>query len=140
VSERNVELTRHVVEAFNARDIEAMIAYCDPSGEFHSTHAAVGGVYHGHDGMRSWQRDFEDAWGEEIRLEPVAYSDLCQDTLLFHVLHGRGRQSGVKVAMPIVTVFKWRDDLLVRAKGYVEREDALRDLGVSDTELEPIDP
>jgi hypothetical protein len=95
MSERNVELTRRVVEAFNARDIEAVIAYCEPSSEFHSTHAAVGGVYHGHDGMRSWQRDFEDAWGEEIRIEPEAYFDLGQDTLFFFVLRGRRRQSGV---------------------------------------------
>jgi ketosteroid isomerase-like protein len=144
MTESNVELTRHAIEAYNARDIEALIAYCDPSIEFYpavpSAFAAVGGaVYHGHDGMRSWHRDYEDAW-REIRLEPDAYCDLGQDTLVFFVLRGRGRHSGVEVAMPIATVFRWRDGLVVYFKGYADREDALSDLGVSEGELEPIEP
>jgi hypothetical protein len=58
MSERNVELYRRLLEAFNARNIEAIIAYVDPSIEFHSTFAAVGAaVYHRHDGMRSHDPD-----------------------------------------------------------------------------------
>jgi hypothetical protein len=71
MSARNVERLRGFVEAFNARDIDAMIAGCDPSIELHSVFAAVGGAsYHGHDGLWESFRDFEDAWGAEIRIEP----------------------------------------------------------------------
>ena len=53
MSQENVELHRRAIQAFNARDIEAFIAYCDPGIEWHSTFAAVGGaIYHGHDGIR----------------------------------------------------------------------------------------
>jgi hypothetical protein len=90
--------------------------------------------------MRRWQRDFDDAWGDEIRIEPEVYFDLGEQTLAFHVMHGRGRQSGAEVAMPIATVYRWRDGLLVYWKGYVQREDAVSDLGVSEDELEPIEP
>jgi hypothetical protein len=63
VSEHNLETLRRWVQAFNARDIDQLIACCDPSIEFHSAFAAVGGaVYHGHDGMRTWHRDLEDVW------------------------------------------------------------------------------
>ena len=141
MSERNVELTRRVNEAFNARDIEAMIALCDPSIEFHSTFAAVGGaIYHGHDGMRRYQRDMVDAWGDEVRADPEAYFDLGEHTLGFLVFHGHGRHSGAEVAMPIALVTGWRDELLVYMKGYADRGDAMSDLGVSEDELEPIDP
>jgi hypothetical protein len=141
MSDRNVDLLRGFVEAFNARNVEATLAYSDPNIELHSVFAAVGGaVYHGHDGMRSWQRDFEEAWGEEIRIEPEAYFALGHDTLLFYMLHGRGKHSGVEVAMPVATVFRWRDGLLVYFKGYSDRADALSDLGVSEDELEPIEP
>jgi hypothetical protein len=140
MSERKVELLRRFVEAYNARDTEAFIAGCDPSVEAHTAFAAVGGVYHGHGGMRSWQQDVEDIWGEEIRIEPEAYFDLGRDTLLFFVLSGRGRSSGVEVAMPIATVFRWRDGLIICFKGYANRADALRDLGVSEDDLEPIEP
>jgi hypothetical protein len=140
MSDRNVELHRRAIEAFNARDIDVFIAYADPSIELHTAFAAVGGVYHGHDGLREFFRDFGDAWGGEIRGEPEAYFDLGEHTLAFQVLHARGRQSGAEVTMPIAQVARWRDGLLVYVKGYAHREDALSDLGVSENELEPIKP
>ena len=42
--ERNVDLLPRWFEALNARDIEALIALCDPDIEFHSAFAAVGGA------------------------------------------------------------------------------------------------
>jgi hypothetical protein len=42
--------------------------------------------------------------------------------------------------MPGAQVCRWRDGLLVYAMVYVHREDALRDLGVSEDALEPIAP
>jgi hypothetical protein len=42
--------------------------------------------------------------------------------------------------MPFAQVVRWCDGLCVYFKGYADREDALRDLGLSEDELEPIDP
>jgi hypothetical protein len=83
MSDRNVELNRRWIEAFNRRDIETLIGMCDPAIEFRSVSAAVGGgVYYGHDGMRRWHRDIREAWGEQIRVQPEAYFDLGEYTLL----------------------------------------------------------
>src|SRR5260370_6197054 len=134
MSEENVELSRRFIEAFNARDVQAMIALVDPNGKFHPLFAAtVGGVtvYRGHDGLRRWHRDFEDAWGDGIRIEPEAYFDLGEQTLIFYVVRGRGRQSGAEVAMPLALVATWRDGLNVYAKVFDYRVDALSELGVS---------
>jgi ketosteroid isomerase-like protein len=140
VSEQNVELHRRVLEAFNRRDIEAMIACSDPSFEYYPLLSAIGvTVYHGHEGLRSWFEQLDDAW-EELRAEPEAYFDLGEQTLLFYVLRGRGRHSGAEVAMPGAQVCRWREGLGVYAKQYAHREDALRDLGVSEDALEPIAP
>ena len=139
VSDENVERTRRVAEAFNARDIDAMLGYCDPSIEFHVTFEAVGGVYHGHDGLRRWHRDLEEAWGE-IRLEPEAFFDLGEQTMAFSVMRARGRQSGAEVVMPAAQVARWRDGRCVYFKAYADRHDALRELGVSEVELEAIAP
>jgi hypothetical protein len=114
---------------------------CDQQVEFHSLFAAVGDtVHHGHDGIRTWHRDLEDAWGEAIRIESEAYFDVGEHTVAFNVLHGRGRQSGAEVAMPYAQVVQWHDGLMVHFKAYAHREDALGDLGVSEDELEPIAP
>jgi ketosteroid isomerase-like protein len=141
MSERNVELHRRAIEAFNARDIEALIPLCDSDIELHSAFAAIGGgIYNGHDGLRTYFRDYEDAWGAEIRAQPEAYFDLGEHTLFFFVMRGRGQHSGAEVAMAVAQVAMWRDGLLVYLKSYMQREDALRDLGVSQDELEPIEP
>jgi ketosteroid isomerase-like protein len=141
VSEENVELHRRLYEAFNARDADSLVALCDPGITVQSAFAAVSGtVYHGHDGVRRWHGDLAEAWGDDIRVEAEAYFDLGEHALAFDVLHGRGRQSGAEVALPAAAVTRWRDGQCVYFKAYAHREDALRDLGVSQDALEPIAP
>jgi ketosteroid isomerase-like protein len=140
MSLENVERFRRTTDAYNARDIETFIAYHDPSVEFHSSFAGIGGVYHGHEGLRQWHRDLEEAWGGDIRSEPEAYFDLGEYTLMFSVLRGRGRHSGMEVATQDALVVRWRDGLVVYMKAYASKEEALSDLGLSEDELEPIDP
>jgi len=140
MSRQNVELFRRTVEAYNARAIEAFIAYFDPEVEFHSSFAGVGAVYRGHEGLRRWHRDLGEAWGGEIRSEPEAYFDLGEYTLTLSVLRGRGRHSGVEVETPDALVARWRDGLIVYLKSYLSKEEALSALGVSEDSLEPIRP
>jgi ketosteroid isomerase-like protein len=139
VSEKNVELQRRFTEAFNARDVEALIALSDPNVEVHSTFAELGAIYHGHAGLRRWHRDFDDAW-EKVRVEPEAYFDLGDQTLVLSTWRGRGLHSGVDVALPAAQVGRWRDGLLIYIKGYAHREDAFEELGVSADALDPIAP
>jgi hypothetical protein len=101
-------LARRIVEAFNGHDVEAFITALDPSVEYHSVMTVPGGAaYHGHDGVRRYFRDFKDAWGDDFHVEPDAFFDLGQDTLMFYVLHGRGQQSGAEVTMPGAQVCRW---------------------------------
>jgi ketosteroid isomerase-like protein len=139
MSESNAKLHRGILEAYNAGDIETFIASCDPSIEFHSTFSVVGGVYHGRDGMREYFRDLEDAW-DDIHVDAEAYFDVAGHSLACFALHAHGSHSGVEVAMPLTQVGTWSDGLCVYLKSYPDREDALRDLGVSEDELEPIEP
>jgi hypothetical protein len=87
----------------------------------------------------SHQAVSRSAMAREIRAELEAFFDLGDDILTFAVLRGRGRQSGVQVALPAI-VTRVRDGLIVYHKGYAHREDALSDLGISEQALEPIAP
>jgi ketosteroid isomerase-like protein len=140
MSEQNVQLHRRANEAFNARDLEAFMAIADPSIEFHSVFSEIHGVYRGYDGMRTYRRDVEDAWEGGRRVEPEAYFDLGEHTLVFQRTQASGQHSGADVTMPMAHVCRWRDGLCVYMKAYVHREDALRDLGVLEDSLEPIAP
>jgi hypothetical protein len=105
---RNVELHRRFIQAFNARDVEAMTSCCDSNIEYHSQFAAAdGAVYHGHDGMRRWHRDLQEVWGKEIRAEPEAYAGRGERTAVFYVFHGLGQHSSAEVAMPGAQVVSW---------------------------------
>jgi ketosteroid isomerase-like protein len=141
VSEQSVEGHRRIYEAFNARDADALVGLCDPSIVVESVFGAVSGaVYHGHDGVRKWHRDLAEAWGEEIRVEAETYFALGNRALVFDVMYGRGRQSGVEVALPGAAVTGWRAGRCVYFRAYARREDALNDLGVSEGMLEAISP
>jgi hypothetical protein len=141
VPDSNIELHRRLNEAFNSRDVEAYVAFCDPEIELHSAVTVPGGgVYHGHDGVRKWHRDIADAFGDEVSVEPEAYFDLGEHTISFHVLHGRGQQSGADVATAAAHLCRWHDGLMVYFKGYLRREDAFRELGVSEDARQPIAP
>jgi ketosteroid isomerase-like protein len=137
MSEGNVELMRRFADAWNAGEIETVIACCDPDVEVHSAFAALGvGLYQGHDGVRDWLRDLEDAWGAGFRIEIERVFDLGEHTLAFSVWRGRGRHSGAEVAMQATPVARSRNGLLVYYKSFTQRDDALRELGVSESELE----
>ncbi len=140
MSQENVEQTRRLYAALNAGDADALVALCDRDIEVHSVFAAVSGVYHGHDGARRWARELQDTFGGRFRVEVETYFDLGEHTVAFGALHGRGGQSGAEVAMPAAGVTRWRDGLCVCQKAYARRDDALRDLGVSEDALEPIAP
>jgi hypothetical protein len=52
VSAQNVELHRRLLAAFNAHDLEAFIAGCDPGIEYHSVMTGpFGTVYRWRDGL-----------------------------------------------------------------------------------------
>ena len=141
MSEDNVDLHRRSVAAFNLHDVEAYVALADPRIELHSVFAAVGGAsYHGHDGVRSWFRDLEDTWGEDVRFGVAAYYVVDERTLAFGELHGRGRQSGVDVALDGFQALTWRDGLAIHYKAYTDEQVCFQDLGVSKEDLTRISP
>jgi ketosteroid isomerase-like protein len=135
-----VALLRGAMAAFNAHDVDAFLRYCDEDIEFQSVFAGVGGVFHGHAGMRRWFDDLLEVWDGGFHQEPEAFFDLGERALLYTALHARGGHSGAEATMPIAAVFELRGGLIVTWKGYTQREDALRELGVSESELEPIAP
>jgi ketosteroid isomerase-like protein len=65
MSRENVEQTKRAAEAYNRRDVEAMLEELDPEVEWHSALSILlsgkATVYRGHDGVREWFRELDDA-------------------------------------------------------------------------------
>jgi ketosteroid isomerase-like protein len=141
VSGHNVELHRRLNAAFVALDLATLLELCHPQIEFRTRFAPLGGVpvYRGPDGMRTFMREMEDVWGDTVRIEAEHYFDLGENTLAFYVLGGRAQHSQTDVTMQATVVATWRDGLCIQWKSYVDRNDALLELGVSEHELQRLE-
>ena len=73
MSAENAELLRRAVEAYNRRDIEALVAELDPEVEWHPALPGplegAATIYRGHDGIAEMFRDFcEVLDGKGVRI------------------------------------------------------------------------
>lgn len=148
MSQENVDRHRRLLElhrgfpgTLDERREAELIEVCDPEIEIRSSFAAVGGaVYRGHDGVRAWLQELQETWGGEFRIEADEFFDLGDQTLALGDLLGRGTHSGIEVTMQAIGVARWRDGRCLSHRGYMHREDALRDLGITEADLAALDP
>jgi uncharacterized protein len=131
MSRENVEVMRKILDAGNRRDSEAMLPYADPEIELQSAiiGGAEGNTYRGHQGIRDWMAE-SDAAFEELRMEPEKFRDLGDDVLMIGHLYARGRESGVEIDSPIAWLGTFRDGKGVRARGYLNIQEALEAAGL----------
>jgi ketosteroid isomerase-like protein len=67
----NVEAVKRAFEAFNHRDIDGILAVCDPEVDWTPPADWLGSrTYHGHDGVREAIADMVGVF-EDLRAEPV---------------------------------------------------------------------
>jgi ketosteroid isomerase-like protein len=67
MSRDKVEIVRAVYDAVARRDTAAVLAFYDPEVEWDYSRGALAGlmgpgVYHGHEGLRRWNREWYTAW------------------------------------------------------------------------------
>jgi hypothetical protein len=129
MSQENVDVVRRSVEAF-PRDVEEMLSYFDPEGELHSAivGGAEGNVYRGHEGVRRWFADSFESF-EELRNEWSEFRDLGDRVLALGHVRARGRGSGMELDSPMGWVFTVRRGKVVKAEGFLSRDEALAAVG-----------
>lgn len=64
MSQENAELASSAFDAFNRRDLDALLALMDDGVEVGSRQVAIEGGYHGHQGLRRWWTDLFAAFPE----------------------------------------------------------------------------
>jgi ketosteroid isomerase-like protein len=135
MSQENVELARHVLDALARRDVDALIDLADPEVGWHSFFAEValgaGGGYRGHDGLRQYVSDLNDAW-EIVRADVDEGLGVGDIALLVGRIHYRGKTSGVETESPAGWMFKFRNGKVLRFRAFREPEQVLEAVGLSD--------
>ena len=137
MSEENVALVRKLMEMFRQRDHERVFDYYDPEIEWDASRIAatnpdIAGVFHGHEGVRQYWRNWLEAWSDlEFDIDDVVAN---ADEVVALISNQRqwGRHSGIVTEMPpYALVFTIRDGKVVRWRSYLNRQQALQEAGIA---------
>jgi ketosteroid isomerase-like protein len=135
MSQENVESFKRASEAVGRRDVKALLEEVDPEVEWHpALLASVAGgatVYRGHEGVRGWLRDFDEAF-PETRYEYSQIRDLGDRVVGIGHLWARGKTSGVETDSPLGYVVDFRSGKVIRVRTYLDHNEALEAAGLSE--------
>ena len=134
MSQENVEITERFIDAYNRRDVEAMLADLDPEIEWHSGITSLGGetgAFHGYEGFRAALRDVHGALGE-THIACSEIRDLGDRVITIGRFRVRGRESGAETESPWGAVVDFKGNKGIRIRSYFNVDEALEAAGVSD--------
>ena len=135
MSQENVEVVRRFVNAYNRRDVEAMLNELDPEVEWHPAILALvegkATVYRGHEGIRQWVRDLDDVF-DEIDVQVSEIRDHGDQVFWVGQIRMRGRGSGAWTESPIASVSEIRSGKSIRIRTYLDPKEALEAAGLSE--------
>lgn len=126
----NIRVAHALLEAFEHRDLDALIELTDPLVDWHSLFAH-GVDFKGHDGMHKYVKDLNDAW-DTVRLD-VEHEFGAGDLVLFiGRVHYRGKGSGVEDNRDSGCVLKLREGRVLSFRPFQDPYQALETVGLSE--------
>ena len=139
MSQANVEIVRNLLEWFQHRDHERAFEFYDPEIEWDTRRIVQGpsldlsGVFHGHEGVRAYWRQWLSAWSD-LHFEIDDVRDAGDEVVaLIHNQRQWGRYSGIETETPPYGIaFTFRDGKVVRWCAYSDYESALEAAGLAD--------
>ncbi len=132
MSQENVEVARATMEAFQIRDIEAMLARWHEDAEWRpaiSPGGLEGTTYVGHEGVRCWLAELDESWEMFDVIEP-RFEAVGDRVLLLARVHARGSASGAEIDAPLAQVWEFDDGTVRRVTAFVTHAEALETVGL----------
>jgi ketosteroid isomerase-like protein len=130
MSEKNAEVVRRGIDAFNRGEVEELLLYANPEIEV-TISGAERNVYRGHEGVRTWFADtFEMV--EDIRTEVSELRDLGDRIILLGRTRAIERESGARRDSPAGWIFTLRGGKVRNAESFVSQAETLKAAGLRD--------
>jgi ketosteroid isomerase-like protein len=131
MSQENVEVVRRSFEAFNARDVDAVVSLSAEDCEWLPLRAQLEGiVYRGHEGVRQFVRDMDEDW-EGFRIDPLEFHERGERVAVIGRVNALG-QSGVEIDAVAGFVFELHQGRIRRIISHSDPDDALNAVGLSE--------
>ena len=117
-------------QAVTARDAESAVALCHPDVVFRSVIGISGHAYLGHDGVRKYFEDVDQAWQEwSVDVERVAEASDGRVVIVM-MMHARGRHSGALLEVQTAHIWTLSDGQLLWNEPFRDGAEALRAAGL----------
>ena len=131
MSQENVELVRRAYDAFNRRDLDALLALCHPDVEFISYAMQVegGDPYRGYQGVRGWWESLLAVY-PDFRADIEDVRDLGDLTITRVRMYGRGVESDAPMDQTVWQVARPRDGKVSEWRFFSSEAEALEAAGL----------
>ena len=132
MSQENVELVRRAYDAWEHDGADGVMPFLDAEIELRNPEQGVGGNFCGHEGVRAWVGQVDEAF-EEVHFEVDRIEDLSDARVLI-ILHAhlKGRGSGVEMKVPLVHVVEMRAGKAISLTQYTSVHAALKAVGLAE--------
>jgi ketosteroid isomerase-like protein len=131
MSQRNVDLYRRGIEAFNRRDLDAFLALAHPDVVGISRVTGIeGGSYRGHEGVRRWWDALLDVF-PEFAIEIASVRDAGD--MVVSGLRNQAQGEDAPLDEFVWQVCEWRDGQVIRWQIYGSEQEALEAAGMPGT-------
>lgn len=135
ISGENLEVVRRAFDAFERRDIAAVLDCFDPDVRVREDASLPDArEYRGHDGVLQWLRGMDRNW-EDFRVRPERFLDRENDVAALMRVHGRGRTSRVPVGGEFGSVFTVGDGRIEEWQIYAGWSETLNAWGLHPEDL-----
>ena len=135
MSQENVEVVKRGLEAYNRRDVEALLEELDPEVEWHPALAVLLGgeqtVFRGHQGVRESIQEEDEALAiDQVEISEIR--DRGDSVLAIGRARVRGKESGVPIESPFGALVDHRNGKTIRLRTYLDLDEALEAAGLSE--------
>jgi hypothetical protein len=128
-------LARLSVDAFNRRDLDALLTGYHAECEFHDAPELVEAglalsCYRGPVGYRAFVASWTEVWGPDLHLHPLEMIDAGSRIVTLYQVPVRGQASGVALTGKFATVADLKAGRVIRDQVYFDHAEALEAVGL----------
>jgi|SRR5215217_5633872 len=132
MSQENVEIVRRVSDAYNRRDVGAMLDELHPEIEWHPwLQLQFGGGATVYRGTKASARESENLKKPSLRSrQSTEIRDFGERVVAIGHLRGRGTESGAITESPIAWIVEFKSGKVIRVREYLDPKEALQAAGL----------
>jgi ketosteroid isomerase-like protein len=134
MSQENVELVRDSLKASADGDLDATAEFWDADINWRAIEGAPDdvGEMHGPERLRRYLGELLEIF-DNVTIVPEELLDVGDDRVVAVLrLAGRAKLSGLETELRFAVVYTLRDGKIVRGREYIDREQALQAVGLSE--------